>query len=334
MDRRQFIKAGGLGVAGIWLPHTNLDFVPGLLHPDEGLLSFGILADAHHGMLPDTGQRLEKFINDAIERDVDFIIQLGDFCHKEERSKPFLKIWNEFKKPKYHVLGNHDMDLTSKAGIMDFWEMEKAYYSFDFKGIKFIVLDANFLYRDGQFIDYDNANFYVANELRTYINEEQIQWFAATLETSKLPTIVISHQSLWHYQGGVKNRLALQKHMEKFKDKIICCLNGHNHIDFHHRQNGIDYLEINSMSYQWLGDKYKASRYPEALLKDYKWLDHVAPYKDPLYAFATIDPKGVMKIEGVKSEWMPPSPEEMGVPKQVYGNEYSPVISDYEIGGA
>ncbi len=85
------------------------------------------------------------------------------------------------------------------------------------------------------------------------------------------------------------------------------------------------------MSYQWIGDGYKTNRFQEALLKEYKWLNHIAPYQDPLYAFASIDPRGTMNVEGVKSQWVPPSLEEMGVPKQVYGNEYSAVISDYQI---
>lgn len=331
MKRRDFLQKAGMGVSMLTLPISQLSFMPNNLNQKKEKLTFGIVADVHHGMMPDTHSRLEKFIAEAINKDVDFIIQLGDFCHKEEKSKSFLETWRTFKKTKYHVLGNHDMDLTSKANIMDFWEMPKSYYSFDIKGIRFLVLDANFLYQEGEFIDYNTGNFYVDNGLRTYINNEQIEWFTAELEASDLPTIIVSHQSLWHYQAGVKNRLAVQKQMEKHQQKIICCLNGHNHIDFHHRQNGINYLEINSMSYQWIGDKQNAKRFPQELLKDYKWLNHLAPYEDPLYAFANINPNGTMQINGVKSQWMSPSPDEAGTPRQVFGNEYSPVISDYEL---
>lgn len=331
MKRRDFLQKASFGASMLILPNTELSFIPNILNEKKEKLTFGIVADVHHGMMPGTQGRLEEFIEKAIAKEVDFIIQLGDFCHKEERSKSFLRTWNTFKNPKYHVLGNHDMDLTSKADIMDFWEMPKSYYSFEEKGIRFIVLDANFLYQEGKFLDYNRGNFYVDNGLRTYINDEQIEWFTAELEASKLPTIVVSHQSLWHYQWGVKNRLSLQKQMEKHHKKIICCLNGHNHIDFHHHQNGIDYLEINSMSYQWVGYKHNAKRFSQELLKDYKWLNHIAPYEDPLYAFASINPKGKLKVEGVKSQWMAPTPKEAGTPPQVYGNRYSPIISDYQL---
>jgi len=271
-------------------------------------------------------------MSEAINRKVDFSIQLGDFCMAEKENEAFMSIWETYKGPKYHVLGNHDMDRHSKSTMLDFWGMPKTYYSFDVSGFHFIVLDANFLYQDGKFIDYDKANFYVDNSLRTFINDEQIEWFQADLKTTKLPTIVFSHQSLWHYQWGVKNRLTLQRIMETYKEKVICCMNGHNHIDFHHHQNGIDYLEINSMSYQWMSDKYKSmERFPKELYTKYKWLPNIAAYKDPLYAFASLDPNGSFLVEGVKSEWLSPSPFDIGMPKGILGSQLSAEISDYKL---
>jgi calcineurin-like phosphoesterase family protein len=279
--------------------------------------------------MPDADRRLETFINEAQERKVDFIIQMGDFCFSEKKNKNFLDIWETFKGPKYHILGNHDMDKNSKEEVLDFWGMPKTYYSYDFGGYHFIVLDANFLYDEGKYIDYNNANFYVDSKIRTYINEEQIEWFKGDLEETKLPTIVFSHQSLWH---GVKNRLTLQKIMEIHKEKIICSLNGHNHTDYHFKQNDIDYFGINSMSYQWVSGKYESTeRFSKELYKQYGNLHHIAGYKDPLYAFVSLKSKGLMKIEGVKSNWMSPSPYEMGMTNGRNGNENSPSISDYRI---
>lgn len=321
----------GFAAGALFLPNTELFFTPENLDLTRKELNFGIVADVHHGMIPDTESRLSVFIEQAISRNVDCIIQMGDFCHAGEKSNSFLNIWNQFKGPKYHVLGNHDMDLNSKEEAMAYWEMPKAYYAFDFQGIHFIVLDANFLYQGGKYIDYTNSNFYVDSRYRTFINDEQIEWFDGELKRSKLPTIVFSHQSLWHYQHGVKNRLVLQKLMERQSEKIICCFNGHNHIDFHHHQKGIDYLDINSMSYQWIGYGYPADRYPAEVAKDYKWLSHIAPYQDPLYAFASINPKGTLTVEGVKSKWMPPSPYDLGMPREPIGNVSSPQISDYTL---
>lgn len=325
--RRKFLKSTALASTALALP---LDAFP--TSPKQKTIEFGIVADVHKDLMPDANERLEKFISEALQRDVDFIIQLGDFCMAEEKNRDFLDIWETFKGPKYHVLGNHDMDRHAKQQMLDYWGMPKTYYSYDFKGFHFVVLDANFLYQDGKFIDYEKGNFYVNDRLRTYINDEQIEWFRGDLDATKLPTIVLSHQSLWHYSSGVKNRLTLQKILEKYQKKVICCLNGHNHLDFHYHQNGIDYIEINSMSYQWMEDKYRnTERYSKALYGQYKWLANIAPYKDPLYAFATVDPKGSMIIEGVKSQWMSPSPYDLGMPKNIYGNEYSAEMSDYNL---
>ncbi|NKI27467.1 metallophosphoesterase [Arenibacter sp. 6A1] len=333
MKRRKFIEQIGVGSAATMFPTTLLSFTPSLFSERRAnSLKIGIVSDVHKDLMPDADKRLETFINKAIDKKVDFIIQMGDFCFAETKNKAFLNIWEQFKGPKYHVLGNHDMDKNSKDEMLDFWGMPKTYYSYDFGGYHFIVLDANFLYQDGEFIDYKNANFYVDDSARTFIDDEQIEWFKADLEATKLPTMVFSHQSLWHYQWGVKNRLTLQKIMEAHNEKVICCLNGHNHLDYHHHQNGIDYIEINSMSYQWLSAKYKSTqRFPKEFYDQYGNLPQIGAYKDPLYAFATLNAKGTMEIEGVKSTWMSPSPYEMGMDKGIDGMVYSAKMSDYKI---
>lgn len=333
MERRKFLNQLGAGSLATFIPTTLLSFTPAIsLEKKNKKLRFGIVTDVHKDLMPDADKRLEKFISEAIDRKVDFIIQMGDFCMAETKNKDFLKIWETYKGPKYHILGNHDMDRHSKEEMLDFWEMPKSYYSYDFHNYHFIVLDANFLYEDGKFTDYKKANFYVDDGIRTFIDNEQIEWFKADLEATKLPTIVFSHQSLWHYQWGVKNRLTLQKIMETQKEKIICCLNGHNHLDFHHHQNGIDYIEINSMSYQWMSSKYESKeRFPEALYNQYSNLPHIAAYKDPLYAFLTLDSQGSLEIEGVKSQWVSPSPYDMGMPRGIDGLVYSAEISDYRL---
>lgn len=329
MKRRKFLDQLGFGVLATAIPSTLLSFTPGVVSKgDSNNLTFGIVSDVHKDLMPDADERLQTFIDQAQKRDVDFIIQMGDFCFADSKNRDFLNIWESFRKPKYHVLGNHDMDKNSKQEAMDFWGMPKTYYSCDIGGYHFIVLDANFLYQNGEFIDYKNANFYVDSSIRTFIDTEQIEWFKADMESTKLPTLVFCHQSLWH---GVKNREKLQEIMESYSDKVICSLNGHNHTDYHFKKNEIDYLGINSMSYQWTQEHTTKNRFEKGLYNKYPNLEHIAGYKDPLYAFATLNAKGTMKIEGVKSEWMSPSPMDLGMPRNMYDIPISPEISDYRI---
>lgn len=329
MRRREFINKIGVGAAATMIPSTMVSFVPSISSDKNSKnLKFGIVTDVHKDLMPDADERLDTFIQQAIKRDVDFIIQMGDFCFGESKNKGFLNIWEQYKGPKYHVLGNHDMDMDSKEEIMDFWGMPKTYYSYDKGGYHFVVLDANFLYQDNKFIDYKNANFYVDSSIRTFIHDEQIEWFQADLESTRLPTIVFCHQSLWH---GVNNREKLQKIMESYSDKVICSLNGHHHTDYHFKQQGVDYIGINSMSYQWVQKYTSNDRFPKDLYNQYPNLPHIAGYEDSLYAFATIKPKGILEIEGVKSNWMSPSPYDLGKPKEKGASSYVPQISNYKI---
>lgn len=329
MKRNDFIKILGLGSLLAGLSHQLIS----CNKKKHQAIRFGMIADVHQDIIPDGEKRLEDFLEAAKKRAVDFIIQMGDFCEVRAQNKNFIKIWKDCKIPKFNILGNHDMDRQSKESVMDFWEMPKPYYSFDMNGVHFIVLDANFMYQDGKFTPYNKANFYVDDRYRTFIDNEQIEWFAADLAATKLPTVVFSHQSLWHYLWGVKNRLTVQKIMEQHREKIICCFNGHNHIDYHHHQNGINYIEINSASYCWMKEQKYASkeRLPKELYEQYGWMPQVAPYENALFAFATLPGDGSLFLEGKKSRWVAPSPYDMGMPKGIEGAVASADISDYKI---
>lgn len=259
----------------------------------EEQISFGLIADPHKDLLHDVNDRMEKFITASKETSTDFNIQLGDFCFPKKGNKDFMRIWNTYKGPKYHVLGNHDMDVSSKEESMDFWEMPAKYYSFDIKGFHFLVLDANYINRDGTYTDYHKSNFYIDSSLRTWVNPAQLEWLKDDLAKTKKPTIVFSHQSLVHDLWGVKNRTLIQRIFEKSNAagtaQVIACFNGHNHIDTYRKINGIYYIDINSMSYQWLGAKYQASdRYKKEIYDQYPHLTKMAPYEDSLFALVSI----------------------------------------------
>ena len=64
--------------------------------------------------------------------------------------------------------------------------------------------------------------------------------------------------------------------------------------------------------------------------KKFKWIKYTAPYKDPLFAVVEISTEGVIKITGRKSEYVGPSPWEIGFPaeKKPY---YRPQITSREL---
>ena len=141
MHRRTFFKHTSL-LGGAIL----LNWQPFYRRPSaEGKVRFAMVADAHQDIMHDAEERLSQFMEAALAEEMDFHIQLGDFCEPKQKNLSFLQLWKQYKGPKYHVLGNHDMDSATKAVTMEYWEMPDQYYSFDQAGFHFIVLDANFL---------------------------------------------------------------------------------------------------------------------------------------------------------------------------------------------
>lgn len=329
MKRRDFLSKTSTALIPLVLP---LDYIPSDKVMEDSLV-IGVVADAHQDIMHDGEERLEKFVKTTIRRNTDFNIQLGDFCFPIKENKPFFNIWSQYQGPKYHVLGNHDMDTSSKLETIEYWGMESAYYSFDQKGYHFVVLDANFLNLGGKYVDYEYANFYIDDAHRTWVHPEQIEWLAEDLKNTTLPTVIFVHQGLAHDLWGIKNRTQIQRTLEKANEdagftKVIACLNGHNHVDACRKINGIYYIEINSLSYQWLGDKYQCvTRYPQEIYDLKPILANVAPFEDPLFAIVTLSSQNI-RIEGVRSRWIGPSPGELGLPHGFYSIPYTPVISD------
>jgi len=266
---------------------------------------FGICADVHKDIMHDADQRLRAFVDRMNRETVDFIIQLGDFCRPYAKNDGFMAIWRSFDGPGYHVLGNHDMDGGfTPDQTATYYHMPGRYYTFDQGGFRFIVLDGN-----------DKTDPPQQGYAR-YIGTEQQQWLRRQLEATDRSVIIFSHQSL-ETPGGVENGAALRAILEDAnraarRAKVIACFSGHHHIDYQRRINGIDYIQINSMSYFWMGGDYQHVRYSVEIDKDYPWIKYTAPYRDPVFALVTLEPDGSIRIDGTRSTWVGPSPKELG----------------------
>lgn len=294
---------------------------------DGDTLKFGLCADVHKDIMFDADSRLKAFVNEAVEKELDFIIQLGDFCRPYDYNLGFMDIWNSFPGRNFHVIGNHDMDGGfTREQVVEYWNMEGRYYSFDLKGYHFIVLDGN---------DVDPSEDRPTGYAR-FLGREQLSWLASDLEQTDLATFVFCHQGLDNDMGGIFNatqsRLVLEKaNQEAGFQKVQVVFSGHHHQDYHNHINGIHYLQINSMSYQWLGDQFQHIRYSEEVDKDYPWIKYTAPYKDPLWARVELSSDSVLRLYGKETSYVGPSPEELGVDPFNYGYPIVPYISYKEL---
>lgn len=281
--------------------------------------------DVHLPTMHDSEYRITTFIDAMKKEKPDFIIELGDFSTPEPKYAKYFYIWNSFPGDKYHVIGNHEMDGgTSREKAVEYRNMKSSYYSFNKNGFHFIVLDGN-----------DKKNPEVKGYPQ-FIGQEQVNWLKADLAKAQGPVVIFSHQGLTHYSSadeeyGVENYKEMQEILETHnaknpENKVIGCFNGHTHYDYAENINGIWYITITSMSYHWLGDNYVHIRYSEEVDKNFKWIKYTAPFKEPLFTTVEISSKGTIKIAGKKTEWVGPTPWEIGYPESK--KEYMrPVIS-------
>jgi 3',5'-cyclic AMP phosphodiesterase CpdA len=224
---------------------------------------FGLVTDCHYADAEPGGSRFYRHSLDKLaecvalmnaER-VDFLIELGDFKDQgrppaEETTLSYLreveKMFQRFKGPTYHVLGNHDMDSISKpqflacvrnTGI----ESGRTYYSFDIDGLHCVVLDANYTAAGA---DYDHGNF---NWTDANIPPQELDWLRNDLAVAAGPVVVFIHQLLDGIGSVyVKNAAEVRRVLET-AGNVLAVFQGHHHAGSYHRIGGIHYYTLKAL---------------------------------------------------------------------------------------
>ena len=258
--RRVFLKTSGLFIAGL-AAGAPLAYANATGRSPK--LRFGMVTDPHFADIEAIGTRhyresVAKMTECAAlmnEKKVDFLIELGDL--KDQGNPPSEKdtltyldtieqAFKQFKGPRYHVLGNHDMDSLSKQQFLNGIEntniaKEASFYSFDVKGLHFIVLDANYNADDS---DYDHGNF---NWADSNVPRQQLDWLRKDLESSSNPVIVFIHQQL-DGEGDLTVRNAAEvRQILQESAKVLAVFQGHNHEGHYSHIEGIHYYTLKAM---------------------------------------------------------------------------------------
>ena len=193
---------------------------------------FAVIADLHVDIMHDTEERLRVFLDAALAADVDFVIQLGDFCYPDDNrrcicapekrpenienalnfptyadKKAINELYRTFPKPTYHVIGNHDCDMCKKREVLDYYGADyEPYYSFDFGDFHFIVLDPNYYKKDGEYVSYECGNYFDESYHKVpvlpYLPKEELEWLKADLESTDRMSVIFTHQSLKENEDG------------------------------------------------------------------------------------------------------------------------------------
>ena len=313
-SRRAMLGTLGAAATSIALPHSVAANLKQLNKP----VQIGMIADLHHDVMHDGPQRMETFLNQMTTVKPDALIQLGDFAYPSSANQPLIDTFNQAHPQTLHVIGNHDTDdgYTFQQ-VVDSWEMKHRYYSHEVSGLQLIVLDGNERPPNHQ------------GGYPSHIGPEQIEWLRGELKRLDGPIIVLCHQPLagpW----AVDNAETIQSILGAADDKVILTVNGHSHIDHVVRVGNVVNLHINSASYQWVGGSYKHKSYPAAIHTTYPYIEYTCPYRDALFTTLSFDPEsGKIHIEGCESEWVGPSPAQLGHdghPDLVDGEQICPRI--------
>ena len=260
VTRRAFLRTSASVIVGLSIDPLSAS---GRERRSATRTRFGIVTDSHYTDADHRGSRYYREsmakMNECVtlmnDKKVDFLVELGDF--KDQDSPPIEqntisslqtieKVFQTFKGGKYHVLGNHDADSISKEQFLanikntNISDGSK-YYSFDLKGLHFIVLDANYC-ADGS--DYDHGNFSWTD---TNVPQTELNWLERDLVSTEKPSIVFVHQQLdgkgSHYvKNAADVRQILQKHQ-----RVLAVFQGHNHAGHYNYIEGIHYYTLKAM---------------------------------------------------------------------------------------
>ncbi len=190
IDRRDFLKLAGIGgvVLASGLVHSGK-----LASAAEDDFFFIQLSDTHWGFTgpkvnPDSTGTLKKAVAavNNLKIQPDFIMFTGDLTHvtdddKERRKRltEFRDIISELKVKNIRFMpGEHDAGLDEGEAFKEFFG--KTHYTFDYKGVHFIVLDN-------------------VSDPRSNIGEDQLDWLNADLKRvdKNSPLIIFTHRPLF-----------------------------------------------------------------------------------------------------------------------------------------
>ena len=306
------LAAGGAAVAADGAVHTPAS------------VSFLAFADIHYcpGVFPhDSPEWLEKVLSRAERRGVDFVIHAGDFSHNPAKEKDYVSLYNDFRIPTYHTLGNHDTEGCTLAETLAAYRMERGHYHFDRSGFRFVVLDTNYFRDDaGRFVHFEGGNYRKIPSSRSWTcNGEQYEWLEETLRRSPHPCVVFMHQSCERERGGMPDWKRMRNLFRWVNrhcgGKVWLVVNGHHHTDGFRFIDGIAYLDLNSANYKYYAESHKL--YPAEYLKSHTGAGHVIAWEDPISSVITLDASGRLRIDGQESRFfMDVSPEKAKFPQR------------------
>ncbi len=233
-NRREFLQLVGMGVGGVVFA-SGLGQLSGCATSrsktrTEDDFYFLQLSDTHWGFKgppnPEADVTLKNTVNlvNALDRQPDFIVFTGDLTHTTDDADLRRKRMAEFKqivdglkvKSLRFMAGEHDASLDAGKAYQEFFG--ELHYSFDHKGVHFVVIDN-------------------VSDPGASIGQAQLAWLRSDLQRldSQQPIVVLTHRPLfglypqwdWSTQDGDAAISVLQKYQN------VTVFYGHIHQEHH-----------------------------------------------------------------------------------------------------
>ena len=244
INRRDFLKLAGIG---------GVVFASGLGSLAHGAgkgaqqkdFYFVQLSDTHWGFSgpsanPDAANTLKKAVAavNSLESQPDFVVFTGDLTHTTDDPQERRKRMAEFRdivsalkvKEVRYMPGEHDAALDRGEAYQEFFG--KPYYTFDHKGVHFIVLDN-------------------VSDPGAIIGETQLNWLRADLQQldRKAPIVILTHRPLFdlYPQWDWATRDGAQAIDLLMPYKNVTVFYGHIHQEHHHMTGHIAHHSAKSL---------------------------------------------------------------------------------------
>lgn len=268
MNRRLFLKRAAAFTAASMVPLKLVDVCWG--KENNRNFTFGVISDSHLTHIK--GTKFVKNFDQGLQQAVaqvglmwpepDFIVFGGDLAQlgKKEEIDHGLEMLANIGVPIRFVIGEHDYYLDMGR----YWEekVSKLYYSFDHKGVHFVVLNSILTYEDwlkrwstpaermGNMARLDNPQ-----GSPFMVGDAQIAWLKKDLSkvNHNTPIIVLSHSPLykvfkpWNFWTDDAEKV--QAALRPFEKVTV--LHGHVHQILYNQIGNISFQAFMSTAWPW-----------------------------------------------------------------------------------
>jgi len=268
MTRREFLKsAGALAAAGV-LPISLVELA--FADPDQNF-TFGYISDSHIQQIKgdkfvrnwDRGLIRAVAETNLLDPKPDFVIYGGDLAQLGSKAEldHGAEIMSALRHKTYYVMGEHDYYLD----LGEYWSklFGKHYYSFDHKGVHFVVLNSILTYDDWTFNRWPSAEQRMMemagldnpNGSPFMVGDAQREWLRQDLEkvNKDTPLVVLSHSPLQKIYKGwnfwTEDAEQVQALLKPFKKVTV--IYGHVHQIQYNQIGNISFHAVMATAWPW-----------------------------------------------------------------------------------